>query len=316
MAGSLLPGGGPFRFLGGVALGHGPQVRLFAPPGNVDPNLVACPFGQRLGQFLTFTRIHGQQDLAGQDGTGQIILRRQRGEHLFFRFLDGRGEKLRFPSRQIAVLHVQHGITALAAAAVDAPDVGIGTKARDDGLFFRQRADGLDAVTNGRRLLKAQSLRFGFHFLLHLPQQLLGLAFQQLHRLSDATAVFLRRHGRAAEAVTAAHVEIQARPFRADIPREFSIAGRQTQRSQHGVQRLSGLKAAAEGAEIPRPVIRRAAHHGKAGIFFPRQADEGIALIIFQQDVIAGHMALDEGIFQHQRLKLAGDENRVEAVDL
>ena len=312
----LLGGGGPLRLLGGVPLGHSPQVRLLAPLGDVDPDLVSRPLRQDLGQVLAVARVHGQQDLMGQDGPGQVVLSRQGGEHLRLALLHGSGEQLRLPARQIAVLHVQNGVAALAGPPADAPDIRVRAEPGDNGLLLAQSGDGVDAVPQRRRLLEPQGLRLRLHLGGHLPQELLALSLQQLAGLADAAVVLLRRHLRTAEAVAPAHVEIQAGPLRPDVPGELAAAGGQPQRRAHGVQGLTGLKPAAEGAEILRSVVGVLVHHGEAGIGAPGQPDKGVALVVLQQDVVAGHMPLDEGVFQHQGLKLAGDENGVEPVHL
>ena len=93
-------------------------------------------------------------------------------------------------------------------------------------------------------------------------------------------------------------------------------AGGQTQGGKHRVQGLPGLIPAAEGAEVPGGVIGVAVGQGKAGIRLPGKAHKGIALVVLEEDVVFGAVALDEGVFQHQRLKLTGDENRVEMIHL
>ena len=252
----------------------------------------------------------------GQNGPGQVILSGDGGEHLLLALVDGGGEQLRLPAGQVPLLHVQNGVAALAGAPVKAPDVRVGTQPGDDRLLFAQGGDGVDPVPDGRRLLKPQGLRLRLHLSGHLPQELLGLALQQLAGLPDPAVILLRRHLRAAEAVAPAHMEIQTGPLRPDVPGKFPAAGGQPQGRAHGVQRLAGLEPAAEGAEVLRPVVGAFVHHGKAGIGSPGQTDEGIALVILQQDVVAGHMPLDEGVFQHQGLELAGDKNGVEFVHL
>ena len=72
----------------------------------------------------------------------------------------------------------------------------------------------------------------------------------------------------------------------------------------------------AEGAEVPGPVLGDAVGEGEAGVGLVREADEGVALVVLQEDVVAGHVPLDEGVLQHQGLELALDEDGVEVVHL
>ena len=275
------------------------------------------PFRQHLREvFAVPLRLKGQQNLMGQNGPGQVVLGRQGGEHLLLPFLHGGGEQLRLPARQVPLLHVEDGVAALPRPPVQAPDVRVGAEPGNDRLLFGKGADGVDPVPEGRRLLEPQGLRLRLHLPGHLPEKVLGLALQHLAGLADAALVFLRRHLRAAEAVAPAHVEVQAGPLRPHVPGKFSAAGGQAQRGEHRVQGLAGLKPAAEGAEVPGPVAGPLVGHGEAGIGIPGQAHEGVALVVFQQDVVAGHMALDEGVLQHQGLELAGDEDGVKVVHL
>ena len=252
----------------------------------------------------------------GQNGPGQVVLGRQGGEHLLLPLLHGGGKQLRLPARQIPLLHVEHGVAALPRPPVQAPDVRVGAEPGDDRLLFREGADGVDPVPEGCRLLEPQGLRLRLHLPGHLPEELLGLALQHLTGLPDAAVVLCLRHLRAAEAVAPAHVEVQAGPLRPDVPGKFPAAGGEAQGGAHGVQGLPGLEPPAEGAEVLRPVVGPLVDHGKPGIGPPGEADEGIALVVLEQDIIAGHVPLDEGVLQHQGLELAGDEDGIKVVDL
>ena len=252
----------------------------------------------------------------GQDGPGQVILGRQRRQHLPVVLLHGGAEQLRLPPGQTAVLHVQNGIAALARAPIQTPHIGIRAQAGDDRLLFPKRGDGIDPIPQGRRLLEAQCFRLCLHLCRHLPQQLLGLALQQLAGLPDTAVVLLLRHLRPAEAIAAAHVEIQARPLRADILRELPAASRQAQSGEDRIDGLARLRPAAKGAKVPGAVPGDAVDQGKARIRSCWETHEGIAFIILEQDIVMGHMPFDQGVLQHQRLKFAGDENGVEAVHL
>ena len=211
---------------------------------------------------------------------------------------------------------MEDGVAALAGAPVQPPDVRVRAEAGDDGLLLPQGADGIDPVPEHGRLLEVEFLRLRLHLGGHVPEELLALSLQQLHRLLDPAIVLLRRHLRAAEPVAPAHVEVQAGPLRPDVPGEFAIAGGQPQGGQHRVQGLPGLEPAAEGAEVPGGVLGHLVHQGEAGIRLPGQADKGVALVVLQQDVVAGHVPLDEGVLQHQGLELAGDEDGVKVVHL
>ena len=176
----------------------------------------------------------------------------------------------------------------------------------------------MDAVTECRRFFKLPVLRSLRHLLLHSGAHLPQLARKQPHRLLHTAAIF-RPVGAigAAKAVTLADMVVEAGPLLANVAGKTAGAGRQLQRRRHGVERLPRLMSSAERPKILRPILGGLADHGKAGIFLlPIQADEGIALIILQKDIIAGLMALDEGVFQDEGLKLRAHHNGVELLHL
>ena len=234
---ALGSGGGALGFFPGIPPGHGQQFRLFAPLGNVYPDFVSCTACQRFTELRTVTGIRRQQDLTGQHGTGQIVLGSHCCQHLSFAFFVVCRKKLGFPPCQLAVFNMQHGTAALTGTAIDTPYIGIGADTGDHRLLVAKGADGIDPVTERRCLLKAQRLCFLRHFLRHLADQLLPLAFQQSRRLLHTAGIFLFGHFLAAETVTATHVIIQTRPLLADIPWEFPVAGRQLQRRTYRFQR-------------------------------------------------------------------------------
>ncbi len=312
----FLGGGGPLDLLLGVADSHVRQGGFLPPLGHVDPDPVARPLGQGLRQPLAVPGVHAQQNFVGQNGPGQIVLGGDGRQQFRRRLLHGCRQQFRLPAHQVAVFHVEHGVAALPRSPEHAPHIRVGAQSGDHRLLLAQGADGLDAVPQLGRLLKPQGLRLRLHFCGHVPDQLLGTALQQLAGLLDPAVIFRLRHLRTAEAVAPAHVEVQAGPLRADIPGELAAAGGQPQGLAHRVHRLPGLIPPAEGAEVFGAVVGGAVHQGEPGIPPPAEPDEGIPLVILQQDVVMGHVALDEGVFQHQGLELAGDENGVEMIHL
>ena len=174
--------------------------------------------------------------------------------------LHGGGQQLRLTPHQIAVFHVQHGVATLSGAPEHAPHIRVGAQTGNDRLFFAQSADGLDPIPQLGGLFKPQRFRLRLHLCGHIPEELLGTAFQQLARLFHPAVVFRLWHIRAAEAVAPAHVEVQAGALCADVPRELAAAGGQPQRLTDCVQRLPGLIPPAERAEVSGAVVGGAVH--------------------------------------------------------
>ena len=184
-------------------------------------------------------------------------------------------------------------------------------------LPLAQKFDGTVAVPQLGGLLKAQLLRRAGHLRLELLAHLLKFPLQQAHGLIHRLPVTSLVHAGAAVTVALAHMVVQAGALPADVPRELLMAGGQPQGQPQRVDDALGGAPAAIRPKIARPVLRRAVGQREFGvILFHRQADIRIALVVLQQDVVAGHVPLDKGVLQHQCLELAGDEDGVEAVHL
>ena len=139
---------------------------------------------------------------------------------------------------------------------------------------------------------------------------------EQRDRLLDAAAVLRRVRLAAAEAVAAAHVVVETGALLADVAREGARAGGQAEGRADRVHGGAGLAARPEGAEVARAVVRRFVGEREARVLPRRKADEGVALIVLEQNVVARLVLLDEGVFEDQRLELARNEDGVEPVDL
>ena len=194
--------------------------------------------------------------------------------------------------------------------------MGVGADACDHLLAVAQHLNGGNGIPQNGTALKVQQLCLPLHLLLKGLRHLSELAFQQQHRLLHAAAVFLPRHTGATETVAASHVVVETGALFADIAGELLAAGRELQRLRHRIQRRIGIVPPTEGAEIAGAVIADLIDKRKAWIFPAAEPHKGIALVILQQDIIAGLMALDEGVFQHQRLKLTGDHDGVKLAHL
>ena len=207
---------------------------------------------------------------------------------------------------------MEHREAAL-GPALEADGVRVGIGRGDDALVVLQLLDGAESVAQLGGIFKAQLLGGGLHALLQILRELVRLALENQHRLVDAAAVFLC--GRVLETVAGAgaHVVIEAGSGLANVAREAARARRQAERLGDRVDDLVRDAAAAVGAEITRAVLRRLVGEGEGRIFRAQiEPDKGIALVVLEEDVIVRLVELDEGVFQHKRLKLGIDHDDVE----
>ena len=279
---------------------------------------MAGPARQQGGEGLHVLHRLRQQNFRRQCATLQIVLLQHRRQHLRQGLVGGGGEHLHLPAQQIAVLDVQHGTAGAHLSHVHAPHVRVGADPGNDLLLLAQHGDGPDAIPQSGGLFKVQLLRRLLHLRLQLRRQLAVVAGENALRLPDAAAVLrLIRPARQTEAIAPADVVVQAGPLPADVPWELPGADGELQRPAHRLDGKACLPAAAEGAEVPGAVLLRLSRQSEPGVGGPGvQPDEGVSLVVLQQDVVPGLVALDEGVFQDQRLKLRRDENGVEVVHL
>ena len=109
---------------------------------------------------------------------------------------------------------------------------------------------------------------------------------------------------------------IQAGTAFADVTREFLAAAWHAEGRADGVDHLLRSASAAVGAEILCAVVLDAVRKRDPRICLAQVEPQiGIALVILQQDVVLGHIVLDERAFEHQRLELRGRADRLEMVD-
>ena len=301
----LLRGRHALHVLARVALRHGKKLRLLAALRHMERHLASRALGQNLRKLVRALDLAGQQDFTRQDALIEVILRQQRREDHLLALVLRCGEEVQVAPRHAAVLNVQHGAAAFKRPAVNAPDVGVGADAGDDLLAFAQHLDGADAVAQRRCLLKVQCLGLAFHLLAQRAREAAVMAAQQLFRLTDAAQIFLLVRRAAAKPVAASHVMVEAGTLLADVARKGAAARRQPEGRADRVDRRACFAPPAERPKVERVVVRGFRDHCKARIMPRAEAHKGIALVIFQEDVVARHVLLDERVFQDQRLKLA-----------
>ena len=262
--------------------------------------------------------LHGlrQENLPGQQAPGSVILD-QKGGQDFLRRLPRRGKDLQVPPGELPLLEVEHRHPAADLPHVEAQHIGVCQVARHHLLALAQQGDGPETVPEGGGLLKLQGLRRFLHLALQLLLHLAKLSLQQPHRLFDGLLVLASRDLLPAVAVTLAHVVVEAGSLLSLVPGKHLPAGRKLQGGPQGVQNGLGVVASSKGPKIPGAVVGHPPLDGETGIgLLHRQPDIGIAFVILQQNIIPGLVPRDEGILQHQGLKLRPGHNGVKVVDL
>ena len=110
---------------------------------------------------------------------------------------------------------------------------------------------------------------------------------------------------------------IEAGAVLADVPRKFPLAVGHLQAQANGFHHILGHAPAAVWTVIARAVVGNLADHGDPGVDLPHvQAQIGVALVILQQDIVLGHIPLDQAALKNQRLKFRRRDNDVEMIDM
>ena len=270
---------------------------------------------QKLGKQLSILDLEGQQHPFGGQPPAEIELLQQAGNR--FGFFIRPGEHLVVLVQQVSARKMQHREAGLRLRFPVAHHVGVRQGPGGDQLLLSQVFHRRQPVPQAGGQLKFQVFRGGEHLLADLLSDCLVISLQELLGLEHGFPVLSATLSRLAPAGALVHVIVQTGPLLADVPGELLVAAGKLQRQADGLHHVVGDGPAAVGTVIIRPVVRRLADHGDHRVdFLHIQPQIGIALVVLQQDVVFGHIPLDQGAFQHQGLKFTGSHDHVKMVDL
>mgnify|MGYP001403442145 CR=1 FL=1 len=123
-------------------------------------------------------------------------------------------------------------------------DVGVGAVAEDHRLFLQRAAHRRDVVAQPRSALEIEVDRRVVHLLLHLADQLVGLAGQEVAEITDDAAVLLGADPADARCGTLVDVSEQAGAVNLAVTLEHSVGT--GSRGEHAGQQVQGLAQAAQ----------------------------------------------------------------------
>ena len=212
---------------------------------------------------------------------------------------------------------MQHGEAGLGAAE-EADGVRVRVHGADYPLAVAQALHGADAVAQRGGDLEPELLSRGLHLGGETLRELFCASGEhQLGLCYRGAVLFRRRPAGAAPAGAGAHMVIEAGPRLVYVAREAARTGGQLEGLAHGVYYVLCQAPPSKGAEILGAVLNHAVRQREARVLALHvQADEGIALVVLEQDVVVRLVALYERVFQHQRLEFALDYDDVEVVHL
>ena len=313
----LLSGSGPLHLFHSVFISQADEVHLGPPLGGQEAHPVSAGFGEHPGHRHLILDLTGQQDLTGQGLPAPVVLLHQSGDGILPDLLHRGLDEVHVLGSQVPLHKVEDHKAALGLPPVEAHHVGIGEAPRHHLLALAQKLHGGDAVPELGGPLEAQLLCRPLHLHSEVIADLLIFPLQKADGLVDVLPVAALVHLRPAVAVALAHAVVEAGPLLTDVPGKLFPALGQAQGGQNGLNDTLSGPPAAVGAEVSCSVLCGPVCQGEFGVFLLHgEANIGIALVVFEQDVVPGLVAFNERALQHQGLKLAVSDDDVEVVDL
>ena len=192
----------------------------------------------------------------------------------------------------------------------DGDDVGIGVGVDLHRLLVLHARQGTDAVAQHGRLLEAQFPGGLLHLGLHLFEDFLVPPFQEGDGGVDITpVVFLVDQPHAGRAAAANLVQQAGARTVGEVA---VLAGAQVKDLLQQLDALAHGKGAGIGAEELRTPVRTAPVVRDLWKRMGAELEEGIGLVVPEQDVEAGLQRLDQVVFQQQGLGLGADGGGVD----
>ena len=300
---------------GGIGLGHGHEVPLGPALGSDETDTAAGQSREPLAEQVALGHLLRQQELRRRRDVLTVELANERRQDLAVVGARGPIEEERLLSDQAALAHEEELHAGVGTLTHDADHVLVDLVGRDDLLALADLVERLDLVPqHGRPLELLLAGR-----LLHLSRQASGqrvvLALEELlhvaHRRRVALASLPSGAGCIApvdEVLDAGTLELPVDPDRARP--QWKELARQPERLPHGGGRV-------ERAEVGGAVLVNApSHHQAWELLVGRELQEGIVLVVPENDVVARPVLADEIRLQHQGLELVVGHDVVEVGDL
>jgi len=146
---------------------------------------------------------------------------------------------------------------------------------------------------------EVEVLRGGGHSLLQELDQLRVFPLEKKNDFLDQLAVFFR--GNEAAAGPQAFLDLEVQTGAGAVPEIGVVAGAQRKEAAQNPESLFHRGAGSVRAEITRPVSLHPAHQRQLREFIlDAEPEAEVSFVVFQIDVVAGLMLLDQGVFQDE----------------
>ena len=279
--------------------------------------LAAAPGTQPLLDDVPLVQILLEQDAGRHEGRFVVILLDEGRHHLAVLLGADPFQHERLPADQLAAADEEDLHARLASARIlgKGDDVLVFLLAAHHLLPLDELARGPDLVAQHRRALELQPLSRLLHARRHLSQRFFAVAFQEIGQPGDDLAIAVPVHRADARPGAALDVVIQAwlGVLTGDLARAVEIgedAAQPVEGLAHGIGRGErAVVAPAVALHAPDDADLRE-------ILLPVELDVGIGFVVAQADVEAGPVALDQLVFEDQRLQLGVGDDPLQVGDL
>ena len=309
----LFPLGG---LVPGVFHGHLGELELVPPHGAQQVYPAARRLGQQLLQHVLFRRIGGEQDLLGRLVAVGVVLQHELGEYVAGGLAARAFQQEVLRADEPARAHDQQLHHAVQPRVQAGDDVPVSLGGGDGLLLLHDGFHGADAVPVHRRALVVHLPGGLGHAAVQIVQHGGEFSAQEVHHLFDDPGVLLPADLPRAGGGALADLIVDAGA--AGLVRlDGEGAGADGEHHARHVQHFPHHRGALIRTEVPRAVPFLAAHQVHGGEWLGWvDADEGIVFAVLQQDIVPGHMQLDEVALQDQRFQFAVHQHDLEVVHL
>ena len=269
---------------------------------------------QKLFQYVALGRLGGEQQFLRGHVLRVVILEDELQNDLARRLGAAALEHIVFRANEAAGADEEHLNDGVCLLGHHGDDVFVAFVRGDGLLALHDVLHGADAVAVDGGALIVHGLGGLSHALLEFREHGAVLAGEEFHGPCKHRVIFLAGGQARAGGEALADLVVDAGAlglFRAND----AVAGANGKDHARHVQHLAHGGRALVGAEVARAVARLPAHQFQARVVLGKvDADVGKVLIVLEEYVVLGAIALDEVEFQRQRLHLAVDEDDVKIV--
>src|SRR5438552_2173126 len=288
------------------------QAALAASLWDLHGHRAAALLAQPTDEQLRFVDRARQDDRTRHVGGARVVLQHEAAQQLRLSGVGSAVQRMTVVADHLALPHIGDFDEHVVSAPGVGDDVLVVAAAGQDPLPVRDPLDRLQLIAVARRVLEVQPACRRFHPLLQLADQDVRAPFHEQRHLMDPRLVVLGADPALAWSRTALDVKVEA-----DLALLEDLVRARPKRQEladglHG--RAQRLRRRVR-AEVESPVVlhpARVVHTRK--VLCDRKLKVEVVLIVFEPDVVARPVVLDQVVLEDERLDLVRRGHELEVV--